>query len=135
MEYTQGICIECVLLEVGKMKGIELTLPEFAFVESSGHDGDKLANRNVILHVRSASVMEVFETDKAYLKEDVISFDFHNTNKFGVKEYLTIALHYCATLDSNRDARAIKEQILIPAARWFCDYCDWEDKNIEKDTL
>ena len=56
------------------MKGIELTLPEFAFVESSGHDGDKLQGRNVILHSRSASVMEVFETDKVYLHKDVISF-------------------------------------------------------------
>ena len=64
------------------MKGVELNLPEFAFVESSGHDGDKLQGRNVILHVRSASVLEVLETDKVYLKEDIISFDFHNTNKY-----------------------------------------------------
>lgn len=112
------------------MKGIELTLPEFAFVESSGHDGDKLANRDVILHIRSASVMEVLETDKVYLQENVISFDFHNTNKFGVKERLTIALHYCATLDADKDAKLIEQEILIPAAKWYCEYCDWEDKNI-----
>lgn len=113
------------------MKGIELNLPEFAFVESSGHDGDKLQGRNVILHVRSASVMEVFETDKVYLKEDIISFDFHNVNKFGIKEYLTIALHYCATLDAQKDAKTIQDEILIPAAKWYCEYCDWEDKNID----
>lgn len=112
------------------MKGIELTLPEFAFIESSGHDGDKLQGRNVILHTRSASVLEVFQTDKVYIKQNTVSFDFNNTNNFGIKEYLTIALHYCATLDAQRDATTIKEQILIPAARWFCDYCDWEDKNI-----
>lgn len=113
------------------MKGIELNLPEFAFVESSGHDGDKLAQRNVILHVRSASVLEVFETDKVYLKDTVVAFDFHNVNKFGIKEYLTIALHYCATLDAQKDAKAIQEEILIPAAQWYCDYCDWEDQNID----
>ena len=113
------------------MKGIELTLPEFAFVESSGHDGDKLAQRNVILHTRSASVMEVFETDKVYLKEDILSFDFHNVNKFGIKEHLTIALHYCATLDADKDAKLIEQEILIPAAKWYCEYCDWEDLNID----
>lgn len=39
-----------------KERVINLTLPEFAFIESSGHDGDTLAGRNVILHTRTASV-------------------------------------------------------------------------------
>lgn len=111
----------------------ELTLPAFAFVESSGHDGDTLAGRNVILHVRSASVVEVFERDKVSLNPEALSFNFVNNNSFGVKERLTIVLHYSATLDT-ADREMIINEILIPAARWFCDYCDWEDKNIEYET-
>lgn len=111
----------------------ELTLPAFAFVESSGHDGDTLAGRNVILHVRSASVVEVFERDKVSLNPEALSFNFVNNNSFGVKERLTIVLHYSATLDA-ADREMIINEILIPAARWYCDYCDWEDKNIEYET-
>jgi hypothetical protein len=112
------------------MKKTEFALPAFAFIESSGHDGDTLAGRNVILHVRSASVVEIFESDDVTLNPGVVSFDFINNNSFSVKERLTIALHYSATLDS-RDKELIKNEVLIPAARWFCDYCDWEDQNIE----
>ena len=111
----------------------ELILPAFAFVESSEHDGNALAGRNVILHVRSASLVEVFERDKVSLNPEATSFNFVNNLSFGVKERLTIVLHYSATLDA-ADREMIINEILIPAARWYCDYCDWEDKNIEYET-
>jgi hypothetical protein len=115
------------------MRNISLTLPEFAFVEGSGHEkgGDPLYGRNVILHTRSASVMEVFLKEEVVLNEDVISFNFSNTNKFGVKERMTIALHYSATLDKIADRDMIIEDVLKPAAIWYCGYCDWEDEQDE----
>lgn len=41
---------------------MNLTLPEFAFIEGSGHEkgGDPLYGRNVIMHIRSASIIEIF---------------------------------------------------------------------------
>lgn len=115
------------------MRNISLTLPEFAFVEGSGHEkgGDPLYGRNVILHTSSASVMEVFLKEDVVLTEDVISFNFSNTNKFGVKERMTIALHYSATLDKIADRDMIIEDVLKPAAIWYCNYCDWEDEQNE----
>lgn len=109
---------------------INVVLPEFAFVESSGHDGDALKGRNVILHIRSASVIEIFEEENFFPKEGVITLRFTNTNKLGVKEYYIAALHYCATLDDKCDKQAILERVVTPAARWFCDYCDCEDNNM-----
>lgn len=115
------------------MRNISLTLPEFAFVEGSGHEkgGDPLYGRNVILHTSSASVMEVFLKEDVVLTEDVISFNFSNTNKFGVKERMTIALHYSATLDKIADRDMIIEDVLKLAAIWYCGYCDWEDEQDE----
>lgn len=112
------------------MKIISLTLPEFAFVEGSGHEigGDQLCGRNVILHIRSASVMEVFLKDDVVLNDDVLSFNFSNVNKLGVKERMVVAIHYSATLDEESDKDMILE-IMKRGAQWFCEYCDWEDNN------
>lgn len=111
-------------------KVINLTLPEFAWVESSGHDGDILTGRSVILHTRTASVVEIFPEENVFPKPGVISFTFINTNALGLKEHFAALLHYSATLDQATDKQEIIDRVLTPAARWFCDYCDWEDKNI-----
>lgn len=111
------------------MKSIKLTLPTFAFLEGYG-EKDDLAGRNVIMHVRSASVVEIFNRDDVVLNEDVISFNFTNRNPFRIKEPMVAALHYSATLDEYSDREMIINEVLKPAAKWYCEYCDWEDKNI-----
>lgn len=118
-----------------KEKKINLTLPAFAFVEGSGHEENILEGRNVILHIRSASIVEVLERDKCHLNEDVIKKNFTYTNRYGIEEKMVVVLHYCGTLDAKADAGMIKEHVLKPAARWYCDYCDWEDENIERGGL
>lgn len=49
------------------MNAYELTLPEFAFVEGSDHDGDNniLKGRTVIQHIRSYTVLELFDKNDA----------------------------------------------------------------------
>lgn len=112
-------------------KIVELSLPEFAFIEGSGHEKPNILDgRNVIFHVRSASVMEVFDREDVQLNPNVLTHEFINTNKFGFKERMVIALHYSATLDKDADRNMLLKNILKPAAKWYCDYCDWEDKNI-----
>ena len=114
------------------MNKVELTLPAFAFVEGSEHERNILRGRNVILHIRSASVVEVLERDKCNLKEDVVKVHFTYTNRHGIVEKMVVVLHYCATLDVKADIDIIKKEILLPAAKWYCDWADWEDKNIEE---
>lgn len=113
----------------------DLTLPEFAFVEGSWHEkaGDPLEGRIVILHIRSASVIEIFDREDVVLNDDVLTYRFSYTNSHGIKEPMVAALHYCATLDSKADRALIKEEIMKPAAQWYCNYCTWEDKNDEND--
>jgi hypothetical protein len=107
------------------MKIISLTLPEFAFVTGAENDNDELRERTVILHVRTATVMEIFASDEVCLKPDVLQYDFIRHAPF-FDEPLTIALHYSATMED-------KERILDVMKRagdWYCDYCDWEDLEI-----
>lgn len=106
----------------------ELTLPEFAFVEGSGHDGDQLKGRNVILHVRSASVVEVLPKEN-YLGgvDGVLRYAFTHLNIYGVAEDMVILLHYSATLDKDMDKQLIIDEVMKPASKWYSDYCDWED--------
>lgn len=113
----------------------ESTLPEFAFVEGSWHEkgGDPLEGRIVILHVRSASVIEIFDREDVALNDNVLTYKFSYSNSLGIKEPMIAALHYCATLDSKADREFIKAEIMKPAAQWYCDYCAWEDDNIIKE--
>lgn len=110
---------------------VNLTLPEFAFVEGSEHEkNNMLSERTVILHIRSASVIEIFERENAFLTEGVLAYNFSYTNSFGIKEPMVAALHYCATLDKDADREMIIKEIMEPAAQWYCDYAKWEDENI-----
>lgn len=118
-----------------KNKRIELTLPEWAFLDANAHEGDKLQGRTLILHVRSATVIEILDRDnQAFgLNPDVVYFKFKNVH-IG-EERLTAVVHYCCTLDVKNDKQAIIDNVLKPCAKWYCDYCDWEDNNVMGDIL
>lgn len=118
------------------MKRIDLTLPPFAFVESGGHEKPNLlSGRTVIIHIRSASILEIFDEGSAHLNDGVVTLKFVYTNRYGIEEHLLMALHYCALLDPVADRTTIINDIMKPAARWYADYCNWEDINIEKGIL
>ena len=103
-----------------------LTLPPFAFLDWA-HD-DSLDGRNVILHVRSASVIEILGGEQLpILKDDVITYEFN----YGIEHNIAV-LHYSAILE---DKDELIEQIMKPCADWYCTYCSWEDGNIINDNL
>ena len=113
----------------------ERALPEWAFLDAHSHLGDELSDRTLILHVRSASVIEIIDADNdGFIPvEGVLMFNFQNIGAFGVVENLIAILHYCQTLDFEKDKQFIIKEILKPCAMWYCDYCEWEDKNIIED--
>ena len=111
------------------MKAINLTLPAFAFLDGNSPKGDTLESRTVILHVRSASVLEFFH-DEVLLKDNVISKQFSYINRYGVEELITCAVHYSPLVE---DAELILSEIVEPATEWYKQYLDWEDINIVKD--
>ena len=115
-----------------KRKLIQLDLPAFAFVEGSWHEdgGDPLQGRTVILHVRSASVVEVLPKESFFGGEpNVLRYDFtHFNEQMWIGEDYVMLLHYSATLDKVIDKQMLIDKVMKPASAWFCAYCDWEDK-------
>lgn len=111
-----------------------LSLPEWVFWDAHSHKGNQLGDRTIIEHVRSASVFEIFDRDFDLigLNPDVLTFKFKNE---GLRtERLLIALHHSCTLDLMGD-RAMLIDIMKRCAVWYCDYCDWEDKQSSGSTL
>lgn len=114
-------------------KLVNLILPEFAFVEGSEHEKNNiLSGRTVILHIRSASVIEILDRDNTFLTEGTLAYNFSFVNSFGIKEPMVATLHYSATLDKDVDREMIIKEIMKPAAQWYCEYAKWEDENILK---
>ena len=113
------------------MKIKELELPAFAMLD--GCHEKELEGRIVILHIRSASIIEIFGRKDVVLNPDVLTVKFSYTNRFGIKEPMIAALHYCATLDVKYDSEMIKKEIIKPAAQWYCDWAEWEDENIVRE--
>lgn len=120
-----------------KPKIISLNLPDFAFLMGSAHGegGDLLKDRTVLMHVRTASVVEIFNREDVALNEDTMSYKFSYTNRLGGEEKMIVALHFCGNQDLSADREFVKQNILRPAAVWYCDYCTWEDKQISLDDI
>lgn len=95
----------------------DLILPEFAFVEGWG-DHDILNGRNVVLHTRTASVIEMLpEENTLALRADVLTYKFDYINAYGVIEHFIAVLHYCATLDKDIDSELIRQKYSLPPPR------------------
>ena len=106
------------------MELVIFNLPEFAFLDGQCHDGDTLKDRDVVMHIRSASIVEFFDEGEINLNENVVCTNFVYKDVFGVEEKKICVLHYSQTLDNEFD---IKEHILKPAIEWFKKYLDWQD--------
>ncbi len=105
------------------MKATNLTLPEFAFL-----DDPALHGRNVILHIRSASVVEILEANETCLAPNVISKHFTYRDRYGFDEKMVAALHHAPLLsDYSRDE--IIAQVLDPVIEYYKRDCDSMDKS------
>lgn len=108
------------------MKAINLTLPAFAFLDGSSPKGNTLENRIVLLHVRTASVLEFFH-DEVLLKDNVISKQFIYINRYGIEELIICAIHYSLLIE---DKEFILSEIVEPAIEWYRQYLVREEMNI-----
>lgn len=105
-----------------------LTLPEWAFLDDDYPGGYKLDGRTVVLHVRTATVLEIFHGDGFLLNDDITRCVFDYAGYHGVPEVITIAVHHSATLDARADAELIKEKVIVPCMEWYSEYLYNEDK-------
>jgi len=106
-------------------KYINFNLPEFAFLDGNSQDGDSLADRTVIQHVRSYTIVDVISLDEigTYSFGETKTHKFEFVNFAGVIEKYMLVLHF--TLADESQLTEIFEKI----ANWYWDYLTWEDKN------
>ena len=121
---------------MGKVRK-EYTLPEWAFLDGAGPDGDTLEGRDVLIHVRSGSIIEIFAdaSGKMNFYNETLTLKFEAENALGLTEHYTAALHYCTTLDEVKDRGMIIEKVMKPAAAWYGRYIKWEDVNIIEESI
>lgn len=103
-----------------------LTLPEWAFLEATSHLGNTLEGRDILLHIRTHTMLEVFATDELelHINPEVRTRKFTYKNSFGVVENYCFVIHYSVAEFANLD------EVLDKAVKFYCDYLAWEDKNI-----
>lgn len=107
------------------MKQLNFTLPEFAFL-----DGDELRGRNVILHVRTASVIEMIEdTGNVFLNDETRCIEFVYHDKYGVPEEMICALHHAPLLDDIDEI----EDMMNRAIEFYKNACNKLDSNISSE--
>lgn len=111
---------------------IQLTLPEFAFL-SEDLNGD-LRGRNVIIHIRSMSIIEILEREDVYYYEpDVLYHKFDYENMFGETERLVALLHVCTTFDKEIDGGYILDNIIKPACEYYMKFATMADQEMMED--
>lgn len=108
------------------MKELNLTLPEWSFLDGQSHLGNTLEGRTVLQHIRSYTMIEVFAEEESLpvFKTGVKTREFTYINQFGIKESHTMAIHFSLAENDQLD------EIIDKAIKFYCDYMKWEDENI-----
>ena len=108
-------------------KLVSLSLPEWAFLDAETHEGNLIGTRTIVEHVPTGTILEIFDRDfdTFVLKPDVLTFNFKND---GLRvERLIIALHRSFTMYQEEDRDKLLG-LMKRCAVWYCDYCDWFDR-------
>lgn len=108
-----------------------LTLPEWAFLEGTSHLGNTLEGRDILQHIRSYTMLEIFPTDvmEVHLGKDVKVRSFTYTNIAGHEEKHLMAVHFSLAEYAELD------DILDKAVKFYTDYLTWEDGNIFDESI
>lgn len=108
------------------MDELNLTLPEWVFLDGNSHLGDTLENRVLLQHIQSYTIMELF-----LLNEDIIELnpamkrkEFTFTNIFGETEKHLIAVHF--SLAANIELSWIMDR----AIEFYKHFLNWEDTSL-----
>lgn len=113
-------------------------LPEFAFLHGYG-ENDELYPRNVILHIKTRTILEIFEEDyKDFEDEDDLTLEFsinHHINGKRNRNKYVMVLHSSPFFDKKREEDYLLNEIMLPAFRWFSDYCNFMDNLIAKNGI
>jgi hypothetical protein len=105
---------------------LNFTLPEWVFLDGNSHLGNLLENRDVLQHIPTYTLMELFLLNENTIEIDssVKTKEFTYTNIFGDIENHLIAVHFSLATDFELD------EILDKAIDFYKHFMDWEDNSL-----
>jgi len=107
-------------------KELDLSLPEWVFLDGNSHLGNTLEGRDILQHIQSCTILELFmlEEDTIVLNPPVKVKEFSYSNVFGDNEKHLIALHFSLADEDEID------RIMDKAIEFYREFMDWEDKSL-----
>lgn len=105
---------------------LNLTLPEWVFLDGNSHLGNTLENRDILQHIQSFTILELYalNDDTIRLNPAVKTREFIYTNISGEDERHMIAVHFSRAPDFELD------EILDEAIEFYENFLDWEDTSL-----
>jgi hypothetical protein len=110
---------------------IDLKLPEWAFLDGTSHLGNELEGRDVLLCLRTNTIIEFLSLDKMEinLKYVVKQKKFIHINLLGIEETYLVIVHYCKAEFTDLD------EVIDKAIEYFKAWMTWMDESIiQEDT-
>ena len=107
-------------------KELDLSLPEWVFLNGNSHLGNTLEGRDLLQHIQTYTILELFllEEETEVENPPVRIKKFTYTNVFGETEKHLIALHFSLADDNELDA------IMDKGIEFYKLYMDWEDQSL-----
>jgi hypothetical protein len=112
--------------EEEKEEELNLTLPEWVFLDGNSHLGNMLENRDLLQHIPSFTILELFtlNEDSIEIDSSVKTKEFTYKNIFGEIERHLIAVHFSMSINSELD------EIVDKAIEFYKHFMDWEDSSL-----
>jgi len=107
-------------------KELQLTLPEWVFLDGNSHLGDTLENRVVLQHILSYTILEFFILDENVIAVNttVKTKKFTYTNIYGDDERHLIVVLFSMADDADLDL------IVDKSIEFYKHFMDWEDNSL-----
>lgn len=107
-------------------KELNLTLPEWVFLDGNSPLGDALEGRTVLQHIQSFTILEMIalEDDATILNPTVTVKEFTYSNIFGEDERHLVLVHF--SLIDNSELVGILDK----AIEFYKLFMDWEDNSL-----
>jgi hypothetical protein len=105
---------------------LNLTLPEWVFLDGNSHLGDTLEYRVLLQHIQSYTIMEMLlpDVNDIIINPALKTKEFTHTNIFGTTEKHLVIIHFtlAGTIES--------DWIMDRAIEFYKLFMDWQDKSL-----
>jgi hypothetical protein len=105
---------------------LNLTLPEWVFLDGNSHLGNTLEDRVLLQHIQSYTIMEMIMHGDApvNLNPEMKTKEFTHSNIFGEVEKHLVAVHFSLA------ERIELDWIMDRAIEFYKLFMDWEDASL-----